>query len=307
MRACYVGSAAYPPDAASLAVAVGNFDGVHLGHRAVIRRLRAEADRLGVPAAVYTFDPAPTAVLAPERHQPRLLPLSERVQRLHDAGVDVVVVEPFTRAWAGHPAEWFVDVVLQARLRARALVVGHDFRFGSGRAGDAALVRQRAPSLAVHVVDAVQQEGAPVSSSRVRQQVSNGAVEAAARLLGRPHLLSGTVVHGDKRGRTLGFPTANLLPETELLPSDGVYAVRAGVDDAEPSLPAVMNIGVRPTVDGSRRSVEVHLLDRAEELYGHTLRVEVVARLREERRFEGLDALVAQIRADVDAARGRLG
>lgn len=307
MPSCHVGSAALTsvsiPGGPSFAVAIGNFDGVHRGHRAVVDRLVARAGALGAVPAVFTFDPAPTAVLAPERHQPRLLPLPDRVQRLFEAGVEVVVVEPFTRAWAAHPAEWFADVVLAQRLRARAVIVGHDFRFGAGRAGDAAMLRARLPGVEIEEIAALTDGGAPISSSRVRRLVAEGAVEEAARLLGRPHVLSGTVVKGDQRGRTLGFPTANVLAETELLPAHGVYAVRARIDDAPEARPAVMNLGLRPTVDGRRLSIEVHLFDFAGDLYGRTMRVDVVERIREERRFDGLDALVAQIRADADAAR----
>jgi riboflavin kinase/FMN adenylyltransferase len=305
MGDCIIGSASYPAGRPPLAVAVGNFDGVHLGHRAVLARLRAHAASLGAPAAVYTFDPAPTAVLAPERHQPRLVSLEERVRRLFDAGADVVVVEPFSRAWAAHPAEWFADVVLGQRLRACAVTVGHDFRFGAGRRGDPELLRSRLDA-PVDVLSAVQAGGAPISSSRIRRLVADGEVREAAALLGAPHLLVGTVVHGDARGRTIGFPTANLLLETELLPSHGVYAVRAWSEGLLADAAAVMNVGVRPTVDGARVSVEVHVLDGAPDLYGRTMRVDVVERLRAERRFDGLDALVEQIRRDVAQARSVL-
>lgn len=300
------GSVAWTPPLAGSVVAIGNFDGVHHGHRAILARLRAHADARGVPALAYTFDPAPTAVLAPHRHQPRILTLPDRVRYLGDIGVDVVVVEPFTRAYAGHPAAWFVDEVLGRRLSARVVVVGYDFRFGMERGGDAAFVRARRPDMVVDEVEALALEGAPVSSSRIRKLVAAGDVVAAARLLGRPHRLRGTVVKGDQRGRTIGFPTANLDNEVELLPLDGVYAVRAAVDGGEPAA-GVMNIGTRPTFSGHERRIEVHLLDGAGDLYGHELTVDLVARIRGERRFEGVDALVAQIRADVDAARQALG
>ncbi len=305
MPAVVSGSVAWTPPAVGSVVAIGNFDGVHVGHREILRRLRAHADARGAPAVAYTFDPAPTAVVAPSRHQPRILTLPDRVRYLGDAGVDVVVVEPFTRAFAGHPARWFVDEVLVRRLGAQVAVVGYDFRFGVDRAGDAAFLRSVHPSIAVDEVGAILFEGEPASSSRIRKLVAAGEVAAAARLLGRPHRLRGTVVAGDQRGRTIGFPTANLDNEVELLPMDGVYAVRAAVDGGA-LVDGVMNIGMRPTFGGLVRRIEVHLFDTSGDLYGHELTVDVVARVRAELRFDGVEALVAQIRVDVAAARAVL-
>ena len=299
MPAVFIGSAAC--DLKGAAVAIGNFDGVHAGHRAVIARLRS----FGLPVCVYTFDPAPTAVVAPERHQPRITTLAERVRLLGEAGVDVVIIEPFTRAWAAHPARWFAEVVLERRLRAKALVVGWDFRFGHGREGNAASLRAWLPGMTIAELDVVQAGERAVSSSRVRTLVKEGKVKEAAALLGRPHALTGTIVTGDKRGRTIGFPTANLENEVELLPAHGVYAVRARIDDG-PALLGVANIGVRPTVDGRKLSIEVHLLDFDRDVYGCEMRVELIARVREERRFEGIDALATQIRVDVATARDLL-
>lgn len=306
MPTVHIGSAAYPPDAGRPAVAIGNFDGVHAGHRAVIARLGAMAAELDAPVCVYTFDPAPTAVVAPERHQARILTLADRIRLLGEVGVDAVIVEPFTKAWAAHPARWFAKEVIERRLRARAVVVGQDFRFGQGRAGDPAALAAWLPGTRVEAIPAFEVGGAVVSSSRVRRLVAEGRVAEAADLLGRPHALRGTVVRGDQRGRTIGVPTANLDNEVELVPAHGVYAVRASVDGG-PALAAVANIGVRPTVGGGRMTIEVHLLDFDADIYGCELRVELVARIREERRFEGLGALVGQIRADIAAARALLG
>jgi len=285
-------------------VAIGNFDGVHAGHRAILARVRAHADALGGASMVYTFDPAPTAVVAPSRHQARILTLPDRVRLLGDTGVGAVVVEPFTRAYAAHPADWFAREVLGRRLGARVVVIGWDFRFGTGREGDADSLRRA--GFEVDTVDAVEMDGGPVSSSRIRKLVAAGDVAAAARLLGRPHVLHGTVVRGDQRGRTLGFPTANLDNEVELIPADGVYAVRAGVDGG-PSVPGVMNQGNRPTFAGVERRIEVHLFAEVGDLYGHELRVELIERIRPERRFAGLEELTAQIRADAARAREILG
>ncbi len=287
------------------AVAVGNFDGVHAGHRAVVAALAEVAAARGAAPVVYTFDPAPTAVVAPERHQPRIVDVADRARLLLEAGVEEVVVERFSAAMAAHPARWFAREVLARRLGAVAVVVGHDFRFGQGREGDADALRGWLPGVEVLEVPAVTRGGEPVSSSRIRREVAAGAVEEAAAMLGRPHQLRGTVVPGDQRGRTLGFPTANLRLETELLPAHGVYAARVVVDGAAPRS-AVMNLGTRPTVDGLRVVPEVHVLDFDGDLYGREIEVALVSRLREERRFPSLDALVAQIRADADAARVRL-
>jgi riboflavin kinase/FMN adenylyltransferase len=302
-----LGSASFPASLRGGAATLGNFDGVHRGHVAVLDALRAAAREVGGPSVVYTFDPAPTAVLVPERHPPRLLSLEARVAELHAAGVDVVVVERFSRALAAHPARWFAEQVVGRRLGARAVVLGWDARFGRGREGSAESLREHLPGVLVRELPALTADGTPVSSSRVRALVAEGDVTNAAALLGRPHRLHGTVVHGDARGRTIGFPTANLLLDTELLPAHGVYAVRARADGIEGTFPGVMNLGVRPTVDGSRLSVEVHLLGWSGDLYGAGMTVDLVQRVREERRFPSLDALVAQIRADAAAAARILG
>ncbi len=286
-------------------VAIGNFDGVHVGHQALLNELFAAARRHSAVATVYTFDPAPTAVVAPDRHQPRLQCLAGRVARLHAAGVANVVVEPFTPAFAALPAERFVRSVLVERLGARALVVGHDFRFGNMRAGDAAYIRRLAPEVEVVEVAAVELGGMPVSSSRIRKLLAAGEVEEAATLLGRPWSVSGPVVHGQARGRTIGFPTANVAQREELQPRAGVYAVRAQLPDGH-TLAGVANLGTRPTVGGKDRSVEVHLFDFAGDLYGQELEVSLVAWLRGERRFGSLGELTAQIAADAASARARL-
>lgn len=284
-------------------VAIGNFDGVHLGHQAVLGVAAEHARRHQIPLTVYTFDPAPTAILAPERHQARITTLEDRVRLLGEVGVDEVVVEAFDTAFAGQSAEWFARGLLQERLCARTLVVGHDFRFGHQRRGDAEKLRAWRPDLDVVQVDAFEMDGV-ISSSRIRKLIAAGSVEQANRLLGRPHFLSGVVVQGDQRGRTIGFPTANLQNEVELLPTHGVYASRVTVAGVRHR--AVTNIGLRPTFSGTRFSVESHLLDFEGDLYGQSLRVELHAFLRPEQRFSGIEALVAQIRLDVAAARGSL-
>jgi riboflavin kinase/FMN adenylyltransferase len=303
MTTVYAGASTWPHPGPGAVVAIGNFDGVHDGHRAVLRRLFALAAEQCAPSCVLTFDPAPTAVLAPERHQARILTLADRVRLLGDEGVDAVVIEPFTRAFAENSARWFAEELLGKHLRVRGVVVGYDFRFGHMRKGDVAALREWLPGVPVVEVAAWESSGAPVSSSRVRRLVASGAVEDAAALLGRPHFLRGTVVSGDQRGRTIGFPTANIVSDVELLPAHGVYAVRARVDDEGPAHAGVANIGMRPTFAGTELRVEVHLLDFAGDLYGHRLAVDLVARVRGEQRFDGVAALVAQIGRDVERAR----
>jgi riboflavin kinase/FMN adenylyltransferase len=296
-------------------VTIGNFDGVHRGHRALLAAARQQAralDATGVCA--YTFDPPPRDVLRPDNGIRRLQRLEDRVALLHEQGADDVLVEPFDRAFAAKTPEWFATEVLVGRLKARGVVVGHDFRFGRGRSGDADGLRSllAAHDVPVHQVQAVQTEGAElsgapliISSSEIRTRLANGDVEGAAVLLARPHDVVGEVVHGEARGRDLGFPTANIAAETPLVPANGVYACRVLEPAALAGRAAVVNVGVRPTFEaaGAPATVEVHVLDWSGDLYGQTLRVGFVKRLRGERAFDGLDALVAQIRRDVDATR----
>jgi len=302
----FAGSAAYPVSSPAPVLSVGNYDGLHLGHRHLLARLVARAAALGAPACVYTFDPPPRVVLAPQQHPPRIQSWPDKVRILGDLGVDQVIVERFSRSFAQHPPEWFAAEVLGRRIQPQAMVLGYDFRFGRARAGDIHVLKRLLPDMPIEQVDALKVDGRVVSSSVIRRLVAEGEVEAASALLGLDHRIRGTVMDGDKRGRTIGFPTANLETDAQLLPSNGVYAVRARVDGGDWQ-DGVANLGERPTFDGRRFLVEVHLLDFSGDLYGHEMEVGFVARLRDEERFDGPDALVAQIRADVEAARARLG
>ena len=299
------GSAAVPAHLQRPVLTIGNFDGLHRGHRHLLARVQARATEMGAPVAVYTFDPPPRVVLAPQHHQPRICPWPDKVAMLGEAGVDVVVLERFTRAFAQHPPEWFADEILGRRIRPRALVVGYDFRFGRARSGTIELLRRRLPDIPIEQVEALEIDGAVVSSSRVRRLVTDGDVAAARVLLDRPHWVRGVVVSGDQRGRTIGFPTANLELDAELVPPGGVYAVWGRVD-AGPWRPGVANLGVRPTFDGGRFLVEVHLLDFRGDIYGSQVEVAFAERLRPEQRFPDPAALVAQIRRDVGQARAVL-
>ena len=269
-------------------VAIGTFDGVHLGHREVIRDMDT----------VLTFDPHPLAVIAPHA-QPKLLqtfPLKRDL--IAGLGVEELVVIPFDRSFAQHTAEEFVEEVLIKRLDASHVSVGENFRFGKGAKGDADFLRSR-PEFETRVVPLVEVAGETVSSSHIRGLVAAGDVKMAAEFLGGPFLCEGEVVHGDKRGRTLGMPTANLVPDDRIaVPGHGVYAGWAH------GYPAAVNVGVRPTFQTGRGLlIEAYLLDFDGDLYGQTLRIAFIERLRGERRFDSVEELVTQMNRDVDQAR----
>jgi riboflavin kinase/FMN adenylyltransferase len=277
-------------------VAVGEFDGVHLGHRAVMRG----AD------TVLTFEPHPRAVVAPERAPKLLTSLPAKADLIAGLGVQELVVIPFDGAFAAQSPPAFIDDVLVGRLGARTVSVGENFRFGHRAAGDVALLRAR-DAFATRVVDLVEVDGEVVSSSHIRALVAAGDVERAGRLLGSPLQLRGPVAHGDKRGRTLGYPTANLVPDPALVcPGHGVYACRAAVelDGSWRWWPAATSVGVRPTfVTGRGLLVEAFLLGFEGDLYGRELRLDFLERLRGELRFDSVDALVEQMARDVADTR----
>ena len=296
--------------AAPSVLVVGNFDGVHLGHQAVLREAVAQARARGLSPCVLTFDPHPGAVVglgAP----PLLATMARRAELMGIMGVERVFVRRFDVAFAAYPPERFARELVSGTLLARLVVVGENFRFGARRAGDLALLRSLGADLGFDVrVHAVATDSlGPFSSTRAREAAATGDLQEARRVLGRPHALTGVVVHGDRRGRIIGFPTANLDGVVELLPPDGVYAVQVARVDESSSAPlasGVTNIGVRPTIGGGKRSVETHLLDFAGDLYGAQLRLDLVARLRDEKRFASLDELKAQIARDVADAKARL-
>ena len=269
-------------------VAIGTFDGVHLGHREVIRGCDT----------VLTFEPHPLAVINPDALPKLLQPLSIKRDLIAGLGVEELVVIPFDREFASRSAEDFIDGVLIERLGASVVAVGENFRFGRAARGDAAMLRGR-PEFETRVVPLVEVAGETVSSSHVRALVAAGEVAAAAQFLGGPFLLEGEVVAGDRRGRELGIPTANIVPDDRLAhPGHGVYAAWAH------GRPAAVNVGVRPTFDTGRGLlVEAHLLDFDGDLYGEILRVAFLERLRGERRFDSTEALVRQMRRDVEAVR----
>jgi riboflavin kinase / FMN adenylyltransferase len=297
-----------PPTAGPCALVVGNFDGVHMGHQAVLREAVEAARAASLATSVLTFDPHPAAVVG-SGAPPRLTTLERRAELIGDLGVDSVFVRKFDAGFAAWQPERFVRDLVVGALRARIVVVGQNFRFGAKRAGDLSLLRKLGAELGFEVrvhATAADARGR-YSSTRAREAIAAGDVAEAAHVLGRSHALSGRVVHGDERGRSIGFPTANL-DAAEMLPADGVYKTLVDELDAGGSArrlaAGVTNVGLRPTVGGGRRTVETYLLDFERDLYGANLRVHLVARIRGEKRFGSLDELKAQIAADVAAARG---
>jgi riboflavin kinase/FMN adenylyltransferase len=306
------------------AVVIGNFDGVHRGHQTVLARAAARVEERARVAprpelTVLTFEPHPAAVLGASA-PPRLTRLARKVELLGRHGVELVVAQRFDARFAGLSPEAFVEEILVRSLQAREVTVGWDFRFGARRAGDLELLRALGGvhGFSVEVQAAVADERGPMSSTRVRDALARGDLAEARAVLGRPHAIEGVVVSGDKRGRTIGFPTANVGEVEEALPAFGVYAVLADAGEGSRGAGAstecaalargVANVGLRPTVSGGggHPSIEVHLFDLPEErrdLYGDSLRVHFLERIREERRFPGLDALKAQIAEDAAKAR----
>ncbi len=286
------------------AVSVGNFDGVHLGHAALARRLRAAADRLGVPAVALTFDPHPASLVRPGAAPVPLTAPSRRAELLLALGLDAVLVQPADRALISLAADAFYRDVLRGRLRAAEIVEGPDFRFGAGRTGDVPLLRRlcAADGVALEVVEPVAADGGTVSSSRIRALVAAGDVGAANALLTAPFRASGTVVTGARRGAGLGFPTANLADIATLVPGAGVYAARAAVRGVTGWHPAAVHVGCNATFGATVPTVEAHLVGFTGDCYGRTLDVDFLQRLRDTRRFDSVGELVAQMTRDVAAA-----
>jgi riboflavin kinase/FMN adenylyltransferase len=296
-----------PPGWRVPAVAVGNFDGVHRGHQALVAEARVQA--AGGPVVVLTFDPHPSRVVDPARAPATLMTLEQKAEALAALGVDHVAVLRFTPARAAASPEAFAQEVLRDALAAAVVVVGGNFRFGRDRTGDVTTLQRLGASLGFRVatVPPVLHAGTPISSSRIREALARGEVEEAGALLGRPYAVEGPVVRGDGRGRTIGIPTANVASVNEILPRPGVYAgwLRERGDGVRRA--AAVNVGRRPTFGGTTVTVEAHVLDFEGDLYGRDVRVEFTDRLREEQAFPGPEALVARIREDVAEARRRLG
>lgn len=284
-------------------ITIGTFDGVHMGHRQVISRLKAEAAAVGGETVIITFHPHPRKIVSSAILGIRLInTLEEKTELLEQLGIDHLVVVPFTDAFANQPAREYLENFLIGKFHPHTIIIGYDHRFGRDRLGDYRLLEQYAltykyqlKEIPKHVLDNIS-----ISSTNIREAILHSDTDTAARLLGYDFFFSGEVVHGDKIGRTLGYPTANLKVgnEEKLVPGNGIYAVYAELEGRGKRMKGMMSIGFRPTVDGRRRVVEVNLFDFNEEIYGQTLKVIVKKYLREEIKFDGLPALVKQIDQD---------
>lgn len=306
----FTGIDAVPPGYGPSAVTIGKFDGVHQGHRAVIAKLREIAEARHLEAVAITFDRHPAAYHAPDRCPPQLVSTRQKLELLATTGLDATVLLHYDGALAAHTADAFVRRYLVDALGARVLLVGHDFRYGAGNEGDVDLLRRQGEELGFEVVvveDVVPEGGRRVSSTWIRELLDAGEVEHAAELLGHVPTVSGLVVHGFKRGRELGYPTANLALDAEgFIPGDGVYA--GWLIDGGVRYPAAISVGNNPTFEGvPKKQVEAYVLDRDLDLYDHVVGVEFSHRIRGMEKFDGIESLVAQMGRDVDRARELVG
>jgi riboflavin kinase/FMN adenylyltransferase len=293
----------FPPELRPSVAAFGAFDGIHLAHAKILDTAVERARALGVSAVACTFDPHPTTVLRPEKAPAPIATLEENLARIAEHGLDATLVIPFTLDFSRIEAETFVDEALVRTLGAREVVVGFNHTFGRGARGTAVLLRELGGhrGFVTHVLPPLQVNGVTVSSSAIREALRDGDVEQARAFLGRPYSLTGTVQRGAGRGRTLGFPTANLKPDRPLALAAGVYAAHARWDGRHAE--AVVNIGYRPTFEESQYWVEAYLFDFAGDLYDRTLTLDFLVRIRAEMKFPGVEALTAQVRADMAEAR----
>ena len=292
------------PQHRGCAATIGSFDGVHLGHQAVLEKLSDAGRARNLPVTLITFEPQPREYFSPGSTPPRLTRFREKLEALQSCPVDRVVCLRFSDALAALTADEFVQQLLIDGLGVQYLVVGDDFRFGKNRKGNKALLQQSAElhGFQLGTLEDFEMGGQRVSSTRVREALESGDLGTARELLGRPYSMCGRVAHGDKRGRTIGFPTANIFLHRASVPVSGVFAVEMlGIDDAP--IAGVANVGTRPTVDGSRALLEVHLFDFARDIYGHHVQVRFVKKLREERKFDSFEHLKQQIQLDSGQAR----
>jgi riboflavin kinase/FMN adenylyltransferase len=293
------------PASSPTVLTIGNFDGLHLGHRAMLERLVAKGRELGLPPSVMTFEPHPREVFAPEQAPARLTSMREKLNLLESCGVERVYVCRFDRRLASLAADDFIGKLLVRGLAVRHVIIGDDFRFGKGRSGDFAALEAagRQYGFTCEAMHTIEVDGERVSSSAVRDALAAGDLEHAARLLGRPYVIAGRVVHGDKIGRKYGFPTANVQLRRKRMPLTGVFAVTvSGLDERQ--LPGAANLGVRPTLaEGMKPVLEVHLFDFDRNIYGSHVTVHFLHKLREERKFASLDELKTQIARDVADTR----
>jgi riboflavin kinase / FMN adenylyltransferase len=286
------------------AVTIGNFDGVHKAHQAILQRLMAAAKKRDCLSSVIIFDPHPREFFAIAQAPTRLTSLDEKLKVFDTLGIDQVFVLPFDQHLSAITASEFLETFLISCLNMRYLLVGEDFRFGQGRQGDVALLNAYAANhpLQMEMAETCLHDSHRISSTRIRQALNAGDLSTAEKLLGRPYSISGEIVHGDQRGRELGFPTANIALNRSRAPLCGVFVVVALGLSSTP-LHGIANLGTRPTVNGKREILEVYLLDFNQDIYGQSIRVVFLKKLRDEKRFDSLDALVVQMKKDEQIAR----
>jgi riboflavin kinase/FMN adenylyltransferase len=284
-------------------VTLGNFDGIHLGHQALVRHTVEESKRLGYPSIVLTFEPHPLKILAPERAPRLLLSYQDKLDLFQARGVDIVIAQRFDRQFASITAEDFVRRLLAGRLKAKKIWVGRDLRFGQGRKAGTDDLMRVAPQLGfqVGVLDPISSNGMRISSSRIRELVEAGCVDEVQPMLGRYHFVSGRVVAGQGRGRKLGFPTANISSQTEVVPSNGIYATLITVRSRR--WPSVSSVGVNPTFGEGPRTVESFIFDFESDIYGEAAKLSFVKRIRDEKKFANVEDLIAEMHGDVDRAK----
>jgi riboflavin kinase / FMN adenylyltransferase len=287
-------------------ITIGTFDGVHTGHRQIIQLMKTEAAAIGGETVIITFHPHPRRVIGTNRPLYLINTLEEKLQLLQQNGIEHVVVVPFTEAFASQTAEEYIRDFLVKTFKPHTIIIGHDHRYGNNRQGDFQLLEDQAAVYGYRVkeIPGFMLDDVTISSTRIREALLKDDIKEANHFLGYPYFFSGTVVQGNKLGRTIGYPTANLQIQNEqkLVPGNGVYAVQASLGANGLLLKGMMNIGVRPTVDGSKRVIEVNLFDFDKDIYGQTLTVTILTHLRQEEKFNGLDALKAQLANDKLAA-----
>ncbi|MEC5146652.1 bifunctional riboflavin kinase/FAD synthetase [Chitinophaga sp. 212800010-3] len=299
------------PEIRNAVITIGTFDGVHAGHRFILQQLKEAAASCNGETVIITFDPHPREVLAPRPNNIRLLTtLSEKIVLLERAGIDHLVVVPFTKAFSEMSARSYLEDFLIARFKPHTIIIGYDHRFGHNREGGLELLEAEQQQYGFKLIEIPQQvvHELTVSSTKIRKSLQEGDISLANELLGYTYFLSGTVVHGDKMGRQLGYPTANLhlTDERKLIPAEGIYAVWAQLSGAPAPVPAVMSIGFRPTFNGTDLRLEVHIFDFNEDIYGQVLTVFFVEYIRSNQKFDNIDALIVQMDKDSVQARATL-
>lgn len=289
-----------------VAVTIGVFDGVHIGHQVVIQRLISVAKNHSLLTAALIFDPPPVEYFQSGQKKSSLTNRNQKIAIFERLGIDLMILVPFSSSIARQSADEFIQEVLINQLRTKAVVSGYDWQFGKGRAGNPEVLESMGErhGIDIEIVAPKYFDGKPVHSTWIRKEVEKGNLDLVAKLLGRKYSIAGTVIKGDQRGRKIGFPTVNINPEELVLPPSGVYAIRANLDDR--SIDGVLNMGTRPSFDDQKFQVEAHLFDFNQIVYGHQVEMILVTKIREEREFSDLEGLTSQIQADIDSARSAL-